>query len=102
MNASYDAKKGFADRFRITSTRGRIQTYEMLRRAALRRLRRSPLPLPTGKALSDLPNNERGALVDSVLEDHKFMTWRCGMILVRVVEDIEQRAWELAAVGTKT
>ena len=80
----------FAQRYMITSLTGRVWNRSMVRRAAMDRVRTSPLP-----GLRVVPTSERAALVDSVLDDDAWMPRYAGMIPQRVVEAIEDRVWEL-------
>lgn len=84
----------FAQRYMITSLTGRIWNRTMVRRAAMDRVRTSPLP-----GLRDVPLGERAALVDSVLNDDAWMRRHAGMIPQRVIEAIEDRVWELVRGG---
>jgi len=86
----------FAQRYMITSLTGRIWNRSMVRRAAMDRVRTSPFP-----GLRGVPASERGALVDSVLDDDGWMHWYTGMIPQRVVEAIEGRVWELSRGGVR-
>jgi hypothetical protein len=82
--------EGFAQRYMITSLTGRIWNRSMTRKAAMDRVRTSPLP-----GLRDLLVGDRAALVDRVLDDDSFMRRFAGTVPARVVEAIEDRVWEL-------
>jgi hypothetical protein len=84
----------FAERYMIISIKGVIWHREMLRRAAMKALASSPLPVPGG-AVRDLPVETRSALLSAVLEDDDFLLRHRGEIPARVVEAIEERVWEI-------
>lgn len=64
MNARRAARNAWAERYLVTSTRGRVYTRPMLRAYVMQR---APLYL-------------RDKHVDAVLDDERFMTWHRGMV----------------------
>jgi hypothetical protein len=89
----------FIDRYMITSSRGRVWTRDMVRKAALRQVKTSPLPV-RGQALGDFDAQTRARLVDMALDDDSLMRRHAGMVPARVVEAIEERVWELLHAET--
>lgn len=77
------AVASWADRYEVTSVRGRIWSRAMVRKAALSWGSRAGIPAAP-------------AMVDSVLDDHVFMRRRRGEIPARVVEAVWQEAWRRA------
>jgi hypothetical protein len=97
MSGDFLSDEEFAVRYMITSVKGRVYTRSMLYELAMKRLRTSPLPLKAdGRIpLGSLNVGERMRLTDAILNDDGFMRRLAGQIPARVVEAIEDRAWEI-------
>ena len=92
LTATPNGDPGFGERYRITTIRGNIYSFEQMRAAALRCIRTSPLPLH-GSTLGAVLSKGDESLVDALLADDSFMRFRAGLIPARVAEDIEEAVW---------
>lgn len=122
MSGDFLSDEEFADRYMITSVKGRVYTRSMLFVVAMNRIRSSPLPVGTVSArprdwsgtisarprvwfpregregsasLGSLDVGERMMLTNTILNDDGFMRRLAGQVPARVVEAIEDRAWEM-------
>jgi len=97
MSGDFLSDEEFAVRYMITSVKGRVYTRSMLYGLAMKRLRTSPLPLRADSRipLGSLDVGQRMMLTNTILNDDSFMRRLAGQVPARVVEEIEDRAWDL-------
>ena len=87
------SREEFADRYMITTVRGEIYSYPKMRAAALKQIRKSPLPL-RGSTLRHVFGPADVSIVDGLLQNDSFMRRFVGMIPARVAEAVEEVVWE--------